>query len=95
MIPAFARELMRREKVNPAIVIDCSHANSGKKHEKQHCVFEDVLAQINAGEHAIKGMMLESYLKPGKQKICADCPPDPAIGTGYVMGQMKAGSLLT
>jgi len=76
---AFLKVAMKKAGLPANIVIDCSHANSGKKHEKQHVVFEDVLAQIEAGETAVKGVMLESYLKPGKQKLCADCAPDPEI----------------
>ncbi len=76
---AFLKVAMEKAGLPANIVVDCSHANSGKKHENQHIVFEDILGQIEAGETAVKGVMLESYLKPGKQKICADCPPDPAI----------------
>ena len=76
---AFLKVAMQKAGIPANIVVDCSHANSGKKHEKQHVVFEDVLAQIEAGETAVKGVMLESYLKPGKQKLCADCAPDPEI----------------
>ena len=66
---AFARELMRREKVNPAIVIDCSHANSRRQPEKQAVVLRDVLTQYKNGEKAIRGVMLESYIKMGNQPI--------------------------
>ena len=70
---AFAKELMRRQKVaTPAIVIDCSHANSSKKPENQPKVLKDVVAQINAGEQSIAGVMLESYIKQGNQPINAD-----------------------
>ena len=76
---AFLKVAMEKAGLPANIVVDCSHANSGKKHENQHVVFEDVLAQIEAGETAIKGVMLESYLKPGKQKIGGSCAPDPEI----------------
>ena len=66
---AFARELMRREKVNPAIVIDCSHANSKRNPAKQGEIMMDVLSQFKNGETAIRGVMLESYIKNGNQPI--------------------------
>lgn len=66
---AFARELMRREKVNPAIVVDCSHANSRRQPDKQGVVMRDVLTQFKNGESAIRGVMLESYIKMGSQPI--------------------------
>ena len=92
---AFLKVAMQKAGLPANIVVDCSHANSGKKHEKQHCVFEDVLAQIDAGEHAIKGMMLESYLKPGKQKMSASCPPDPEISiTDDCIGWEETESLI-
>ncbi len=70
---AFTKELIRRKKVQiPSIVIDCSHANSGKKPENQPKVLQDIVAQINAGENAISGVMLESYIKQGRQDINVD-----------------------
>ncbi len=70
---AFTKELMRRKKLEtPSIVIDCSHANSGKKPENQPKVLNDIVAQINAGENAISGVMLESYIKQGRQDINVD-----------------------
>lgn len=92
---AFLKVAMQKTGLPANIVVDCSHANSGKKHEKQHCVFEDVLAQIVAGENAIKGMMLESYIKPGKQKMSASCPPDPEISiTDDCIGWEETESLI-
>ncbi len=68
---AFASELMRREKVHPAIVVDCSHANSRKDPARQSVVLMDVLQQIREGQNAICGVMLESYIKQGSQPIAA------------------------
>ena len=77
---AFLRVALSKAGLRPNIVVDCSHANSGKKFDRQHVVFEDVLAQIEAGETCINGVMLESYLKPGNQKVQRalakrKCPP--------------------
>jgi 3-deoxy-7-phosphoheptulonate synthase len=51
------------------VMIDCSHANSGKDHEKQPAVADDIAAQIAGGNRAIMGTMLESYLTAGTQKV--------------------------
>lgn len=66
---AFLKVALARQQLPEAILIDCSHANSGKDYTKQHVAFEDVLQQLVDGERAIKGLMLESYLKPGAQKM--------------------------
>ena len=52
-----------------AIMVDCSHANSNKDHTKQGPVLEAVAKQISAGNSSIRGVMLESNLKPGNQKV--------------------------
>lgn len=70
---AFTKELMRRQKLNvQSIVIDCSHANSLKNPANQPKVLNDIVSQINSGETAISGVMLESYIKQGRQDINAD-----------------------
>ena len=54
------------------IVIDCSHANSGKQHSKQPDVLDNICTQIEAGNQSIIGVMLESNLMSGRQNIPAD-----------------------
>jgi len=54
------------------IVIDCSHGNSRKDHKLQASVFANVVQQIIDGNTSIVGMMLESNLKEGNQKINGD-----------------------
>ncbi|MDD9828292.1 MAG: 3-deoxy-7-phosphoheptulonate synthase, partial [Deltaproteobacteria bacterium] len=49
------------------IMVDCSHANSGKDHNRQPAVAAEVAALVAAGEAAIFGVMLESFLQPGRQ----------------------------
>jgi len=51
------------------IVVDCSHANSRKNHHLQSLVLKDVVGQITDGNRAIKGVMLESNLFEGNQKL--------------------------
>ena len=51
------------------LVVDCSHANSNKDHEKQPGVFEDVVSQRVNGNESIVGVMIESNINPGSQKL--------------------------
>ena len=51
------------------IVVDCSHANSRKNHALQGLVLKDVVGQILDGNQSIKGVMLESNLFEGNQKL--------------------------
>ncbi len=53
------------------IVVDCSHGNSRKNHALQALVMKDVVNQISAGNRSIKGVMLESNLFEGNQKLGA------------------------
>jgi 3-deoxy-7-phosphoheptulonate synthase len=58
-------------KLPPRLMVDCSHANSGKQHERQLEVARDIAAQISHGSRSIFGVMLESHLKAGAQKFNA------------------------
>ncbi|MFC7329989.1 3-deoxy-7-phosphoheptulonate synthase [Marinactinospora rubrisoli] len=51
------------------LMIDASHANSGKDHRRQPAVAEAIAAQVSAGEHGIIGVMLESFLLEGAQRL--------------------------
>lgn len=50
------------------LMVDCSHANSGKNHEVQASVVRDVASQIAGGSQRVFGVMLESFLLEGNQK---------------------------
>lgn len=65
---ARAEGLLQKAGYEAHLVIDCSHANSGKDHRRQPVVFRDVLQQRTSGDKSIAGMMLESHLKAGNQK---------------------------
>jgi 3-deoxy-7-phosphoheptulonate synthase len=56
----------------PAIIVDCSHANSGKKHVRQEGVWQSVLQQRIEGNDTIVGPMVESHLEEGNQKLGKD-----------------------
>ncbi len=66
---AFAREVMRKNHVKPSIVVDCSHANSGKDPKQQPRVLMDVIHQRMNGESDIIGVMIESNLIGGRQDV--------------------------
>jgi 3-deoxy-7-phosphoheptulonate synthase len=76
---AFLKVAMQKAGLKPNIIVDCSHANSDKKHELQKKVFIDVLQQIADGESSIVGVMLESNLREGSQKIDGAHPLDPGV----------------
>ena len=62
----------KMELVNPAAIIDANHSNSGKKYEEQIRIIKEVMhnRQISSEIHnMVKGVMIESYLEPGCQKI--------------------------
>ena len=63
---------LRAARLPANIVVDCSHANSHKRPEEQGDVLRDVLSQIEAGNASIRGVMLESFLEWGAQKIPKD-----------------------
>ncbi len=52
-----------------SLVVDCSHGNSEKDHRRQAQVISNLCEQIQTGQRAIKGVMLESHLVAGKQDI--------------------------
>lgn len=54
------------------IMVDCSHANSSKDHNRQPLVARDVLSQIQQGNRSIIGLMIESNLEGGNQPLAAD-----------------------
>ena len=56
-------------KLPATLMVDCSHANSSKQHEKQIDVARDVAAQLGAGSKRIFGVMVESHLNAGAQKF--------------------------
>ena len=60
---------LEQSKLPAKIMVDFSHANSGKKHERQIDVAGDVIRQIREGESRIFGVMLESHLVAGRQDV--------------------------
>jgi len=62
-----ATEMLRAADLPPFLMIDCSHANSGKNADAQPTVAAAIAAQLSAGERAICGVMIESNLLGGAQ----------------------------
>ncbi|HEX7728169.1 MAG TPA: 3-deoxy-7-phosphoheptulonate synthase [Terracidiphilus sp.] len=60
---------LRTAGLPPRIMIDCSHANSQKDHRKQGAVCRNVATQVAEGNRSILGVMLESNLVAGAQKL--------------------------
>ena len=67
-IAHFEKRLQENDLIQ-AIMVDCSHANSGKNHENQTKVLDSVAEQVQAGRKSIIGVMLESNLNSGRQDI--------------------------
>ena len=65
---ARATALLAKASSRTVVLVDCSHGNSGKKHDQQVQVAADVAAQVAGGQRAIIGLMLESNLVAGAQK---------------------------
>jgi 3-deoxy-7-phosphoheptulonate synthase len=67
-----AEEKLRSLRLSPKMVVDCSHANSDKDYRKQAICWNDVIRQRVAGNRSIVGLMLESNLHAGNQKLTSD-----------------------
>jgi len=96
-VDAAATEL-QRASLNPRLMIDTSHANSGKKPENQPMVAADIASQLVRGEQRIMGVMIESNLVAGRQDVvpgmkltCGQSITDGCIGwemTVHVLEQL-------
>ena len=62
-------DLLKANGLREQVMVDVSHANSSKQHQRQITVAADVAAQIAAGDKRITGIMIESHLEEGRQDI--------------------------
>ncbi len=69
---AVAEKALTDAKLTPSLIVDCSHANSHKDHTLQPLVADNVTKQIVEGNKSIIGLMLESHINDGNQKLEAD-----------------------
>jgi 3-deoxy-7-phosphoheptulonate synthase len=64
---AGAQALLEKAGLPATVMVDCSHANSGKDPERQPAVARDVIKQRLAGNSGLRGLMIESHLSGGRQ----------------------------
>ena len=69
-VAAACKEL-EAAKLPATLMVDCSHANSYKQHEKQVDVARDIAVQVAGGSRHVFGLMVESHLQAGAQKFTA------------------------
>lgn len=76
-----------RDLKNPAVIVDTNHANSGKKYLEQPRIAKEILHSCRHNtdiDKMVKGLMIESYIEDGTQKIGEGCYgksiTDPCIG---------------
>jgi len=65
-------QMLAKAKLEPRVMVDCSHAQTGKDYRVQPAVFEGLIEQIRAGSTTIMGAMLESNLEAGNQPVSSD-----------------------
>ncbi len=80
-VAAACKEL-EAAKLPASLMVDFSHANSSKQHEKQVDVARDVAAQMSSGSRSIFGVMVESHLKAGAQKFTPGKDKPAALAYG-------------
>lgn len=67
-----ARLKLIEKKLPESIMVDCSHANSMKKYQGQSVVWKNIIGQYISGNESLIGLMLESNLHEGNQKVSND-----------------------
>jgi 3-deoxy-7-phosphoheptulonate synthase len=80
---AHTEDSLKKNGLFPTIMVDCSHGNSNKDYQKQPEVLECVVKQVLDGNRSISGVMIESNIEAGSQKV----PADP--------GQLRYGVSIT
>jgi 3-deoxy-7-phosphoheptulonate synthase len=69
-----AVDMLRNAGVEDKLMVDCSHANSSKQHERQLVVAESIAEQLKHGSYHIMGAMIESHLVAGRQDVVPGQP---------------------
>ncbi|MCJ1259017.1 3-deoxy-7-phosphoheptulonate synthase [Lignoscripta atroalba] len=70
------RDALKKKNQREVMMIDCSHGNSNKNHRNQPKVAQTIGDQLREGEHGIIGVMIESNINEGSQKV----PPEGPSG---------------
>ncbi|KAI9745654.1 MAG: Phospho-2-dehydro-3-deoxyheptonate aldolase amt16 [Claussenomyces sp. TS43310] len=71
---AEAKAALQKAGIRERLMVDCSHGNSLKNHKNQPKVAADLAGQISKGENAIMGVMIESNINEGSQKLPKEGP---------------------
>ena len=93
-----ATAILRRANLTQRLIVDCSHDNSNKDWTRQPIAFRDLLEQRHSGSQVIAGMMLESNLNSGNQKLDETNPQNLRYGisiTDPCLGWEDTASLLS
>lgn len=69
-----AADALYRARIDVGVMVDCSHGNSNKHHLQQPVVVQRVLDQVSRGSTDIIGVMMESFLVPGRQDVTPGVP---------------------
>jgi 3-deoxy-7-phosphoheptulonate synthase len=91
---AAARAALTRQGIEARIMVDCSHANSGKDPLRQPEVLASVIDQRLAGDDSLRGVMLESHLFDGCQALGGELRYGVSITDGCLGWEGTAGILL-
>lgn len=75
-----ARESLRKKGQREVMMIDCSHGNSNKNHKNQPSVAKVIGDQLRGGEDGIVGIMIESNINEGSQKVPPEGPSGLKMG---------------
>ena len=87
--------ILRKAGVTERVMVDCSHANSGKDYRRQPEVARDLARQIAGGERRILGVMIESHLQAGRQDLKQGQPLQPGVSiTDACIGWEETETLL-
>ncbi|HWA74988.1 MAG TPA: 3-deoxy-7-phosphoheptulonate synthase [Polyangiaceae bacterium] len=65
---------LAKASLRTSVMVDCSHANSGKDPTRQPLVARDIARQLSAGTRSIFGVMIESFLVAGRQEVVKSRP---------------------
>jgi len=68
----YASRILDQDSLNGRLMVDASHANSQKDHNRQIAVCQDIAGQLAGGEDKIMGIMIESNLVAGRQSLGSD-----------------------
>ncbi|QCX47764.1 3-deoxy-7-phosphoheptulonate synthase [Ralstonia pseudosolanacearum] len=87
--------ILRAAGLREQVMVDCSHANSGKSHARQADVVQDLAQQLSSGERRISGVMIESHLEEGRQDLKPGVPLQRGVSiTDACLGWSQTEPLL-